>query len=134
MSKIIQDPDRIINALTKSFGEYNRHAIAQMFSSYISDVVIAVTAEDIAAQAIAWANSREDFPCEPIDIDVDGDRYVSVQNVLMQTLDIESAIKQIEEEQDINGASYSEIIEDALSSRYEDETLMQLVVNAVIRY
>jgi hypothetical protein len=91
MSKIIADPDRIISALTKSFGEHNRHAIAAMFSNYISDAVIAVTAEDIIEQAIAWICSYEDdFSDHYTDIDINDDagRYAFVQERLIENLEI----------------------------------------------
>lgn len=88
MTKVIENPDRLINAFTKAFGEDNRYLIERMFSPYISDVVIAVNPEDIAAQAIAWASSHNEFYHEVIDIDVDGDRYVAIQNRLTNNLDI----------------------------------------------
>lgn len=134
MTKIIEDPSRLINAFAASFGEHNRYVIEQAFSQYISDAVIAITAEDIASQAIAWANFREDFPCDLIDIDADAERFTSIQNTLIQMLDIESIIKAIDKDWDKTSSTCGDAIEEALFSLYTALSVLTMVINADTRY
>lgn len=134
MSKIIEHPDRLIESFAAAFGEHNRDIIERCFSRYISDAVIAVTAEDIAAHTIAWASSHNEFHYEPIDINVDGDRYVAIQNILIQALDVEALIQHIEDEWDMNSSLYDSVIDDALFSRYDEEVLLDIFASAVDQY
>ena len=97
MTKIIQNPDRIINAFVSSFGEDNRDLIEQAFSRYISDAVIAVTAEDIIEQVIAWANSQENFHAAWIEPeDEDRDRFNFITGFLEAKLNITEVMSEIE--------------------------------------
>ena len=125
MTKIIQNPDRIINAFVSSFGEGNRDLIEQAFSRYISDAVIAVTPENIAAQAIAWASSH---PYKGFDIDVDSDRCTAIQNALIDNLDARSICDHIEKKWDANWSTSGDAINEALLERYTEEDLLNLVM------
>ena len=134
MSKIIKNPTNLINELVSSFWEDDGKMIEQVISQYISDAVIAVTAEDVAAQAIAWASSHNEFYYDVIDIDVDGDRFVSIQNTLLQILDIEAIIQLVENKWDANSSVSGECIDDALFEIYRESQLLDLVTNAAVRY
>ena len=134
MVKVIQDPDHLIDSFATAFGEGHRDLIASAFSRYISDVAIAVKPEDIAAQAIAWASSHDEFEYEPIDIDVDGDRYVFIQNTLLDNLDIVWICDYIEKNWDANSTISGQIIFDALLERYDGGDLTDIVSAIVADY
>lgn len=127
MSKIITTPDFLIQELEAALGAHKLEVIESIVSRYISDAVIAVTTEDIAAQAIAWASSHNEFYYEPIDIDTDGDRYVAIQNSLIQVLDIENVVEYIQDGWDMNSTVSSEGIFDALLLNYAEGELLNLV-------
>jgi len=127
MSKIIEHPDRLIESFAAAFGEHNRDIIERCFSRYISDAVIAVTTNCIAAQAIAWASSHNEFYCDPIDIDVDPKRYTAIHNALLDNLDTRFVCDYIEKKWDANSTTSGDAIHEALFERYEEHALLNLV-------
>lgn len=127
MSRIIANPDRLINALATSFGEDLCSMLATIFDQYISDAVIAVDAEDIAAQAIAWAISHNEFYHEVIDRNIDFARLSFVQDFLIKELDMEAIIDQIQNDWDMNSSVSGEAICEALFTIYNEPTILNLV-------
>jgi hypothetical protein len=135
VSKIIQDPSRVINALTKSFGEHNRHAIAAMFSNYISDAVIAVTTEDIIEQVIAWANSHENFHAAWIEPeDEDRDRFNFIHEFLETKLNIPSVMSEIERKGNLSDGYSGGTIDGALKRVHGEFRLLEIVLDAANQY
>jgi hypothetical protein len=132
--KIIESPDRLINAFTASFGEGHRATFERVFSQYTSDAVIAVTAEDIAAQAIEWVNFHQEFKHEAIDNYFDFDRFVFVQNAVLKELDTEAIIDHIQDSWDSNASTTAEAIQEALFAIYKESTIFDLVSNTVVNY
>lgn len=127
MSKIIENPSKLIDALVEYFWEDDREVIEQAISQYISDAVIAVTAEDIAAQAIAWANSHKEFYYDKIDMLVDCDRYLAIQNALIVKLDVKHICDYIETEWDITSSTSGEATLEALLERYDEDWLLNMI-------
>lgn len=132
MSKIIQDPSRLINSFTASFGEDHRETFERVFSQYISDAVIAVTPEDIAAQAIAWANCEVEFTTYYSDIDINDDdrRYTFVQERLIEDLDIKAIVGRIEKDWDVNSSTTAIAIQEAIFSVHTAASVLEMVIDA----
>ena len=133
MSKIIEDPTALINELVSSFWEDDREMIEQVVSQYISDAVIAVTAEDIAAQAIAWICSYEDsFSDHYTDIDKDDDprRYTFVQESLIENLNIKAIVDHIEKHWDMNSSTTAIAIQEAIFSIHTVTSVLEMVIDA----
>ena len=135
MTKIIQNPDRIINAFVSSFGEGNRDLIEQAFSRYISDAVIAVTAEDIIEQVIAWANSQENFHAAWIEPeDEDRDRFNFITGFLEAKLNITEVMSEIERKGNLSDGYSGDTIDGALKRVHGEFRLLELVLDAANQY
>ena len=135
MTKIIQNPDRIINAFVSSFGEDNRDLIEQAFSRYISDAVIAVTAEDIIEQVIAWANSQENFHAAWIEPeDEDRDRFNFITRFLEAKLNITEVMSEIERKGNLSDGYSGDTIDGALKRVHGEFRLLELVLDAANQY
>ena len=135
MSKIIADPHRIINAFVSSFGEDNRDLIEQAFSRYISDAVIAVTAEDIIEQVIAWANSQENFHAAWIEPeDEDRDRFNFITRFLEAKLNITEVMSEIERKGNLSDGYSGDTIDGALKRVHGEFRLLELVLDAANQY
>ena len=135
MTQIIAEPQRIINAFVSSFGEDNRDLIEQAFSRYISDAVIAVTAEDIIEQVIAWANSQENFHAAWIEPeDEDRDRFNFITGFLEAKLNITEVMSEIERKGNLSDGYSGDTIDGALKRVHGEFRLLELVLDAANQY
>jgi hypothetical protein len=132
--KIIEFPDHLIQELEAALGAHNSDVISSIFSRHISDAVIAVTAEDIAAQAIEWANFQ--WPeHEAIDKYFDFKRYSFVQDTLLkELLDIEAIANQIQDDWDMNSSTSAEAIYEALFAIYKESAILNKISTAAAQY
>lgn len=126
------DLDRLINSLSEVFGESLRDTIATMFDQYSTDAVVAVKADDVVAQAIAWANSHNEFYYEAIDIDVDFKRYNFVEEYLLKEIDTAAIIDQID--WDANASTTANAIDEAIFAVYKESTILDFVSDAAAQY
>jgi hypothetical protein len=135
MTKIIANPDRLINAFAATFGEHNRAKIAEAFAAYTTDAVIAVTVDDITDWVISWADDQHDLSCEEFHgVNFDESRYYGVKGNLESLLDTEAIIDRIESEWE-NDFYLNNAIEDAMSYVYDGmESVLEMVVAADNRY
>jgi len=135
MTKIIQDPRRLINAFAAAFGEDHRETLEHLFSQYISDAVIAVTPEDIIEQVIAWANVQETFhPAWIEPEDEDRDRFQFISDRLKETLDIPLVISEIERRGNLSDGYSGDTIEGALMRVHGKFRLLELALDAANQY
>jgi hypothetical protein len=134
MTKIIDNPDRLISAFVSSFGEQNRDIIERVFSQYISNVAIAVTAEDIIEQVIAWANAHENFhPAWIEPEDEDRDRYRFISHHLKKLLNIPLIIDEVDRKGSLSDG-YGSTIDEVLKRMYGDRRLLELALDAANQY
>jgi len=135
MSKIIQNPDRLINELVESFWEDDREVIEQVISQYISDAVIAVTAEDIIEQVIAWADSHENFHAAWIEPeDEDRDRFNFISGFLETKLNIPLVMSEIERKGNLSDGYSGDTIDGALKRVHGEFRLLEIVLDAANQY
>lgn len=135
MTKIIENPDRLINELVASFWEDDREVIEQVISRYISDVAIAVTSDDIIEQVIAWANSQENFhPAWIEDEDKDPDRFYFIHGFLKVKLNIPLVMSEIERKGNLSDGYSGDTIGEALARVHGKSRLLEFVLDAANQY